>query len=181
MSGLASALAVVTASRGDRRPCGLLVSSICSYSINPPSVLVAIDQASRSLAALIDSNSFGVNLLAATESHIASTFAGRGHDKFAGLPWQWDGAVPRLLTASTYLHCTTSRVVMHGDHAVVIGDVGHLHAQPSAPLVYYRRRYDWRLEPRTVVATPTSAPCCAMPTQRTRPAAPAGAPARAAP
>jgi len=34
----------------------------------------------------------------------------------------------------------------HGDHAVVIGDVERVELAPREPLVYRRRRMDWRLD-----------------------------------
>src|SRR5688500_3571975 len=79
MSRLASGLAVVTTRHG-QMPCGLLVSSLCSYSIDPPSVLVAIDQATRSHDPLLHSVRFAVHLLAGSQVDLARVFASRRSD-----------------------------------------------------------------------------------------------------
>jgi flavin reductase (DIM6/NTAB) family NADH-FMN oxidoreductase RutF len=145
MAELASGVAVVTARHAGGQPCGLLVSSICSYSASPPSVLVAIGQERASYPAIADCHEFGVHLLGAEDGPTAEVFATRRDDKFAGLAWRWDGTVPRLGTASVFLACVRRAVLPHGDHAVVIGEVVRATLRAGEPLVYYRRRLGWRL------------------------------------
>jgi flavin reductase (DIM6/NTAB) family NADH-FMN oxidoreductase RutF len=148
MSNLVSGLGVITARRSDGEPCGILVSSMGSYSIRPPSVLVAVDRACRSFPAFVGSAYFGSHVLAATQQRLATIFASGDSDKFASVSWAWDGAVPQLLDVPTYLTCRTRRVFEHGDHAILIGDVVHVQDSPAEPLVYYRRRSDWRISVR---------------------------------
>ncbi|MFI6094737.1 flavin reductase family protein [Lentzea sp. NPDC051213] len=146
MSRLVSGLAVVTTRQATGQPCGLLVSSICSYSVHPPSVLVVVDHASRCRDSLTHSAEFGVHLLGRAEERTARTFASRGADKFADVGWEWDGAVPRLCEAPIYLRCNTTVVFDHGDHTILIGEVAYTAAVSEAePLVFYRRLFDWRL------------------------------------
>jgi flavin reductase ActVB len=145
MTRLVSGLAVVTAQRSDGMPCGLLVSSICSYSVRPPSVLVAIDQSSRSHATLTNCGEFGVHLLGRPHVDIARRFAARGDDKFAGLPWSWDGMIPRLDDVPVYLSCLSSALFHHADHAVLIGAVKDGYVRLSEPLIYFRRQLNWQL------------------------------------
>jgi flavin reductase (DIM6/NTAB) family NADH-FMN oxidoreductase RutF len=149
MSRLVSGVAVVCARQPDGAPCGLLVSSICSYSVRPPSILVAIAQTSRTYRALTSATEFGAHLLGSGDAGLAAAFAGRGDDKFAGLAWAWDGAVPRLLNVPIYLRCAAQRFFFHGDHAILIGEVTGCCAEPGEPLVYFRRRLDWELAAAT--------------------------------
>ncbi|SDF42631.1 flavin reductase ActVB [Lentzea fradiae] len=145
MSRLVSGLAVVTTRQDNGTPCGLLVSSICSYSVNPPSVLVVVDHASRCHEPLRRSTEFGVHLLGIAQERTARTFASRGADKFADVAWEWDGSVPRLCPAPIYLRCTTTALFGHGDHTVLIGEVTRTEVEDAEPLVFYRRLLDWRL------------------------------------
>jgi flavin reductase ActVB len=145
MAGRASSLAVVTARDAVGRPRGLLVSSLCSYSLTPPSLLVAIDRGTRSFAALTAATEFGVHLLGREHEPLAAVFASRRTDKFAGLEWAWAGPVPRISGAAAYAHCLVARVVHHGDHAILIGEVAGLDRTEHEPLVQYARRRDWRL------------------------------------
>ncbi|GLY47585.1 flavin reductase family protein [Lentzea sp. NBRC 102530] len=145
MSRLVSGLAVVTTRQETGRPCGLLVSSICSYSVDPPSVLVVVDHASRCREPLTHCAEFGVHVLGSAQERTARTFASRGADKFAEIGWEWDGSVPRLCAAPIYLRCTASAVLDHGDHTILIGEVTRAEVREAEPLVFYRRLFDWRL------------------------------------
>ncbi|WP_394618519.1 flavin reductase family protein [Lentzea sp. JNUCC 0626] len=146
MSRLVSGLAVVTTRQAGGRPCGLLVSSICSYSVDPPSVLVVVDHASRCREALTHCAEFGVHVLGSAQERTARTFASRGADKFAEIAWEWDGSVPRICAAPIYLRCTASAVMDHGDHTILIGEVTRAEVREAEPLVFYRRLFDWRLD-----------------------------------
>jgi len=145
MSRLVSGLAVVTTRQASGRPCGLLVSSICSYSVDPPSVLVVVDHASRCCEPLTHCAEFGVHVLGTAQERTARTFASRGADKFADVAWEWDGSVPRLCAAPIYLRCTATAVFDHGDHTILIGEVTRTGVEDAEPLVFYRRLFDWRL------------------------------------
>jgi len=147
MSRLVSGVAVVSVRRADGRPCGLLVSSVCSYSVDPPSVLVALARSSRTCRELGTGAGapFGVHLLARTDSVLAQVFAGGAQDKFADVRWEWDGAVPRLVDVSVYVKCRSHALLPYGDHVIVVGEVSDCSVADDEPLVYFRRRLDWRL------------------------------------
>ncbi|MEA2375641.1 MAG: hypothetical protein QOD53_2104, partial [Thermoleophilaceae bacterium] len=53
MADLCSGVAVVTARRADGPPCGLVATSVSSFSAAPPSVLISVSHASRCHNALI--------------------------------------------------------------------------------------------------------------------------------
>lgn len=147
MARLASGVAVVTARQADGAPCGLLVSSVCSYSMAPPSVLITVAESARAYPALAVGAAFGVHLLSGADTRAAELFARPGADKFADTLWSWDGPVPRLADVPSYLRCAATAVFPHGDHAVVVGEVAACvtDMRECEPLVYYRRRMDWRL------------------------------------
>ncbi|MFB7468782.1 flavin reductase family protein [Streptomyces sp. NPDC056224] len=147
MSRLVSGVAVVSARRADGRPCGLLVSSVCSYSVRPPSVLVALARSSRTCRELDPrpGTAFGVHLLGAGDTDLAAVFAGGAEDKLTGVRWSWDDRVPRLLGVPVYLNCRAGAVFPHGDHVILVGEVGECVLGEGEPLVYFRRRLDWRL------------------------------------
>ena len=148
MSVLASGVAVVTARRADGNPAGLLATSIAAYSDSPPSIMVSVAHASRSHAVLVEhARAFGVHLLGRHQEQTARVFAGRSDDKYAKLDWQWDHEVPHLAGAVSYLRCARSAVFDHYDHSVLIGDVLDGGNEDGEPLLWVRRRMDWRLSP----------------------------------
>jgi flavin reductase (DIM6/NTAB) family NADH-FMN oxidoreductase RutF len=145
MSGLVSGVAVVTARRPDGEPCGLLATSVASFSAGPPSVLVSIGHASRCHHALIECSHFGVHLLSAGQEPLARTFASLEEDKFGGLDWSWDEDVPVVGGVLAYLRCRRSALFELYDHSILIGDVAGGHRADVDPLVWMERRMDWRL------------------------------------
>ena len=149
MAGLCSGVAVITTRRPDGEPCGLVATSVSSYSASPPSVLVSIGHTSRCHEALADGDWFGLHLLAADQESVAHTFADAEHeDKFGALAWRWDEGVPEIGGVVSYLRCRRSARFDLYDHSVLIGDVGGGRHDGGEPLVYMDRRMDWRLAPR---------------------------------
>lgn len=145
MAGLVSGVAVVTARRPDGEPCGLVATSVSSFSAEPPSVLASIGHASRCHHALIECGHFGVHLLSAGQEPLARRFASLDEDKFGGLEWEWDGDVPVVGGVQAYLRCRRSALFELYDHSILIGDVLGGHRSAAAPLIYMERRMDWRL------------------------------------
>jgi flavin reductase (DIM6/NTAB) family NADH-FMN oxidoreductase RutF len=145
MAGLCSGVAVVSARRADGTPCGLVATSISSFSAAPPSVLVSIGHTSRCHTALIECEHFGVHLLRDDQAEVARLFASLAEDKFAGLEWSWDGSVPVLGGTLAYLRCRRSALFELYDHSILIGDLAGGRHAGGQPLVYMDRRMDWRL------------------------------------
>jgi flavin reductase (DIM6/NTAB) family NADH-FMN oxidoreductase RutF len=149
MARLVSGVCVVTARGRDGEPTGLLATSICSYSVDPPAVLVCVGRRGRARDAIVAERAFGVHLLRAGQQDLARRFALPGADRFAGVSWEWDAGVPALAPELlvAYVRCVRVAVKHHGDHAMVIGEVEHVESAASEPLVYQDRRMDWRVQP----------------------------------
>jgi len=149
MAGLCAGVAVVTARRRDGQPCGLVATSVSSYSADPPSVLVCIGHASRCFEALADGEWFGMHLLAADQEELAHTFADSVlEDKFSGLTWEWDEEVPAIDGVVSYLRCRRAARFDLYDHSVLVGNVASGRHRGGEPLVYMDRQMNWRLEQR---------------------------------
>jgi flavin reductase (DIM6/NTAB) family NADH-FMN oxidoreductase RutF len=147
MAGLASGVAVITARRPNGHPCGLVATSVSSFSADPPSTLVSVSHTSRCHSALAGGDSFGVHILAAGQESLARVFAGLGNDKFAGVDWEWDDGVPHIAGSLSYLRCRRSALFELYDHSLLVGDITNGDVQPGEPLVYMARRLGWRLQP----------------------------------
>jgi flavin reductase (DIM6/NTAB) family NADH-FMN oxidoreductase RutF len=74
MREFASGVALVTTGRGDQRN-GCTANSLCSLSLEPPSLIVCIALTSSTLASLRANNTFGVNILAGAHQNLADRFA----------------------------------------------------------------------------------------------------------
>ena len=96
MRRMASGVSVVTTD-GPAGRFGVTVSSMCSLSMEPPSVIACVHHLSPAFDAIVKNGVFCANVLAAEQSCVSDSFAGRllelKDDKFACA--QWDDAADR--------------------------------------------------------------------------------------
>jgi flavin reductase (DIM6/NTAB) family NADH-FMN oxidoreductase RutF len=146
MREFASGVAVVTTQRGEQWS-GCTATSLCSLSLDPPSLIVCIALDSSTLAALRSSKTFGVNFLAGPHEDLAARFSGRGGvrgaARFAGTEWMTlvTGA-PLLRDALACIDCTVEEVLERHTHAIVIGRVAAVcSAAGASALVHWRSQF----------------------------------------
>jgi flavin reductase (DIM6/NTAB) family NADH-FMN oxidoreductase RutF len=125
MRRLTSTVTVVTAlDKGAR--VGMTASSITSLTVNPPALLVCVNQSASIHACLEVGRPFCVNLLASAQQEIPAVFAGglTGEARFAHGVWTSDEhGVPRLEDAQANVSCSVDQMLAYGTHSIVIGRV----------------------------------------------------------
>jgi flavin reductase (DIM6/NTAB) family NADH-FMN oxidoreductase RutF len=140
-----SGVAIVTTVDERGTPRGLTTQAFLGLSTEPPLVLVSLDRASRTLAALRRSGSFVVNVLRSGSEELSTRFATKADDKFDGVRWipsTVAGGAPVLVDAATaFIECTVADVIEKGDHVMFIGSVESGRFVGGPPLLYYRRTY----------------------------------------
>lgn len=143
MRHLAGAVSVVTVGNGAART-GLTATSVSSFSIEPPTIVVAVNRASSSWPAIRHHSAFCVNVLGEHQRQVAENFAGRdgakGNERYGGAEWTTlaTGA-PVLLGALATIDCELDEAIERHSHALVFGQVKAVLASPSArPLLYWR-------------------------------------------
>ncbi|UMP03424.1 flavin reductase family protein [Amycolatopsis sp. EV170708-02-1] len=140
MAAVPTPVSVVTAMDGDR-PHGTTVSAFASLSLEPPMVLVALDQRSDLLKVVRATRRFGLNVLAGTQSPLAMAFARKGETKFEGVAWHRADDLPLLDGVSGWLACDVSDLTDGGDHVVALGSVVAAHLGDAVPLTYHARTF----------------------------------------
>jgi flavin reductase (DIM6/NTAB) family NADH-FMN oxidoreductase RutF len=140
MGNVAAAVSVVT-TYADGAPYGTTVSAFSSLSMDPPMMLVSLDNRSSLLGRLDRGAALGVNVLAAHQSHVAGRFATAVDDRFAGVRWSLVEGAPALHETHAWAALRVSALVPAGDHTLVLGDVVSALAAEREPLVYHRRAY----------------------------------------
>ena len=145
MASLASGVAIVTGVDPELGPCGMTVTSIASYSIQPPSVIVCVDESTRSYRGMTEGEFFAVNLLNEDQADVARLFASKVDDKFQQCETTAGPHGLQLIAGClATLICQRSFVAKHGDHAIVIGTVVDGSVEDRQPLVYWRREFSLR-------------------------------------
>jgi 3-hydroxy-9,10-secoandrosta-1,3,5(10)-triene-9,17-dione monooxygenase reductase component len=143
----ATGVTVVTTRDAAGRPQGLTVNAFCSVSLEPPLVLVCVDQRSEVNPGLLSSRLFGVSVLAEDQEPMSRRFAEGGNEKFSGLPLlAGTSGVPLLPGALVHIECRVTTAHPGGDHTIYVGEVLRLAVSPGRPLLYHGSSYR-RLDP----------------------------------
>ncbi|SFO46520.1 NADH-FMN oxidoreductase RutF, flavin reductase (DIM6/NTAB) family [Pseudonocardia ammonioxydans] len=142
MADLPAAVAIVTTTAADGAPRGATVSAVSSLSLDPPLLLVCLDQRSDTLAALTNDAAFLVHVAADGQQEHALRMASKGSAKFDDALWSSGlSAQPQLRGATAVFDCRVADLIPAGDHVIVIGAVRQLEHDPDRhPVIYHRRR-----------------------------------------
>ena len=137
-------ITIVTVRSADGVPHGVTVNSFTSVSLDPPLVLVCLDNRLGSYHAFRMGCAFAVHILADHQVELSHRFAQRGTDKFAGL--RWDEGLDDVPILADYLALFECRVVdthASGDHTIFIGQVERIEikADRRLPLGFFRGNY----------------------------------------
>ncbi|MEU7134351.1 flavin reductase family protein [Streptomyces sp. NPDC046261] len=145
MSGFPTGVCVVTTTDHEGAPRGMTCSSVCSVSLEPPTLLVCLRDGSPTLEAVVKRGTFAVNLLHEGAQGAAELFASGNPHRFRLLPWEQspDAAGPHLVEdAHTVADCDVVLIQKVGDHVTVFGETRRIvrqHVHP--PLLYGLRQF----------------------------------------
>jgi flavin reductase len=145
MSLLTSAVNVVT-TVGVSGAHGFTASAVCSVTDTPPTLLVCMNQASRSHAHFIDNKILTVNVLAAEHEHISNAFASSkfsSEQRFELGPWtELETGAPVLKDALVSFDCEIDQIQSVGTHSIFMCRVVAIQqSQQEQGLVYFNRAY----------------------------------------
>jgi flavin reductase (DIM6/NTAB) family NADH-FMN oxidoreductase RutF len=145
----ASGVCVVTSSDGDHHH-GMTVTSFTSVSLEPPLILVSLENTTRTNAMVRQSGRFAVAILAADQQDLSDQFAGRLPDddhRFADVPYfesELGSPIPEESLA--FLDCKVTTNYEAATHTIFIGQVESSQImREAAPLLYHDQEYG-RLE-----------------------------------
>ncbi len=138
MRQVAATVTVVTTD-GPAGQMEATVSAFTSLSADPPSVLVCLKGDSRIATSVRDNGVFCVNILPEDAVELAQVFAGafdrEKPNRFEGLDVTTTDEGPMLPRATAFT-CTLNRIMIHGSHAICIGNVTGVSNAGENPLTY---------------------------------------------
>jgi cob(II)yrinic acid a,c-diamide reductase len=144
MRECAGTVALVTVGRGQGQRTGLTVTSACSLSDNPPSLLVCVNRKASAHARICEEGAFAVNFLHEEHALLALTFSGQkginGDDRFAFGRWTTGvTGTPILEDAVAAFDCVLTRQFETTTHSIFVGEVRTVSSSGQhTPLVYVR-------------------------------------------
>jgi flavin reductase (DIM6/NTAB) family NADH-FMN oxidoreductase RutF len=135
---------VATAGHGGK-PYGLTASSFTSVSLNPPLILVCLDNRISGLQSFKDSGKFGVSVLSEDQADLSTLFAKKDSVRPAELYFIGKTGVPLIKESLVGIECKHYAMYPGGDHEILIGEVeavefGTAH-EGKGPLLYFRGKY----------------------------------------
>ncbi len=125
---------------------GMTVNSIASVSLEPPVILLTLQNSSRTYELVSQSKIVGITFLGESQAEISDRFAGRNPediDRFTGLEtFTWKTGAPLIAGGTAYLDCKVrSMYPLEQSTLFILDVVAARQAADEMPLVYFNRLY----------------------------------------
>jgi flavin reductase (DIM6/NTAB) family NADH-FMN oxidoreductase RutF len=135
----------VAAARYGGRIHAIAATAFCSLSLDPPLVLLAVDQSGQLVDFARRAEHVGISILAEDQREISDWAASRGRVPGPELPFATRSArtgAPLIEGAIAWFDCEVQTAARQGDHMVIVGLVVEAWAADAGdPLLYYQGTY----------------------------------------
>jgi flavin reductase (DIM6/NTAB) family NADH-FMN oxidoreductase RutF len=136
-----SGVTVVTA-KDDQKPRGLAVNAFSSVSLDPPTVMVAVQRTSSTHDCLFRATHLAINILSTEQLDVVKTFATKSDDKFAGLDWApGPFGSPLIARSSAQMEVEIRERLQASTHTLFVCRVLHATVSDRHPMVYSAGRF----------------------------------------
>lgn len=138
MRNVACTVYVISMTSAGRR-WGLTATAVSSLSLEPPSILVCINQKASIHASLMSASRFCLNALRNDQQDVAAAFGapGLGEERFATGRWSDFDGLPALGDGVASISCRRVAATSFGSHTILVGEVqAVLTDHQAAPLIY---------------------------------------------
>ncbi|MBV8524182.1 MAG: flavin reductase [Acetobacteraceae bacterium] len=140
MRRLASTVTIISTADVNGNRYGMTATAVSSVSMDPPSLLICVNQNASIHAPLLERGAFCINVLTTEHEELVNAFSGRlsGSERFTVGEWRDDASgIPYLDGAQCNLVCDIDTVMPFGTHSIIIGLVtGVRVAEGITPLIY---------------------------------------------
>jgi flavin reductase (DIM6/NTAB) family NADH-FMN oxidoreductase RutF len=127
---------VVTALDGDK-PRGLAVNAFASISLDPPTVMVAVQHTSSTHDCLFRAGHLAINILSTDQLDVVNRFAVKSDDKFAGLDWRpGPFGSPLIGRSAASMEVEIRERLQASTHTVFMCRVVHAEVDDRDPMIY---------------------------------------------
>ena len=127
---------------------GMTVNSFTSISLDPPLIVISLQQSSRTREFVAKSGAFGLTILSADQRSISERFASRDNteDRFAGVETEiLATGSPLIKGGLAFLDCRVTQTYDAGMNTLFIAEVIAARGNGDGrPLLYHNRQY-WGL------------------------------------
>ncbi|WP_246236931.1 flavin reductase family protein [Pontixanthobacter rizhaonensis] len=112
---------------------GMVASAVVPVSMQPASMLVAVNQQARCHAAIEGQGRFCINLLGTDQTGLVRPFSdpSQREQRFTMAQWDYADTIPFLPSAMANIFCRVENTLVHGTHELFIGDVYDVRVKDS--------------------------------------------------
>ena len=145
MRAWTSGVTVVTAAHNGELH-GMTVSSFTSVSLEPPLIIISLQDSTRTRELVYHAQAFGVTILGDGQQEISDRFAGRGDEsqkRFKGVEIETlETGAPLIKGGLASFDCRVRQSVDVGPNTLFVGEVVAMSGSgEGSPLVYHNRKY----------------------------------------
>ena len=145
MRAWTSGVTIVTASHNGEKH-GMTVSSFTSIALEPPIIIISLQNDSRTHELVSDARAFAVTILGEDQGELSDRFAGRipnVEDRFVDVETETlvSGA-PFIKGGLAYMDCRVTQAIPVGSNTLFLAEVVAARSdREGQPLVYHDRSY----------------------------------------
>lgn len=144
MRRVASTVTIVTASDGSRRH-GMTMTAVSSLSMDPPSMVICVNQSTFLHEILVSARHFCVNVLTHDQAAVSTAFSGASspEERFSVGAWLTHAAgMHYLSSAQANIVCRKTAAIPFGTHTIFIGSAADVMlGDDTRPLLYRNAAY----------------------------------------
>jgi flavin reductase (DIM6/NTAB) family NADH-FMN oxidoreductase RutF len=127
---------VVTALDGEK-PRGLAVNAFSSITLDPPTVMVAVQRTSSTHDCLFRAEYLAINILSTDQLDVVNRFAVKSDDKFTGLDWEpGPFGSPLIARSAAQMEVEIRERLQASTHTLFVCRVLHATVSDRHPMVY---------------------------------------------
>ena len=132
----------VVTTRHQDSPIGFTANSFTSVSLDPPLLLICIDNSSDNIDSFKQSKTFGINILADDQADMSNRFSSVMDNRFEGISWHVsEHGNPELEGISAFFDCSLEATHQAGDHTILIGRIHDCYHTDKNGLGYFQGCY----------------------------------------
>jgi len=127
----------VVTTMDDEKPRGLAVNAFSSVSLDPPTVMVAVQRTSSTHDCLFRATHLAINILSTNQLDVVGVFATKADDKFDGLDWEpGPFGSPLIKRSGAQMEVEIRERLQASTHTLFVCRVVHATVSDRHPMVY---------------------------------------------
>jgi len=143
MRGITSTVTVVSAKNGENKQA-MTATSVASLSIEPPSMLVCVNQEASIHEVMEEGLGFCINILSLGQENLADICSNKEKEEQRFLEGNWSELenIPYNSDSQSNLFCNCVQVIQHKTHTIYVGEVAKVFNKNTFdPLLYKDGNY----------------------------------------